>query len=58
VKGTGLGLYQVKQIIKLHGGKISLISNIAARGASFRIELPVYTGSDKRLIKGRQESNG
>ncbi len=58
VKGTGLGLYQVKQIIKLHRGKISLISNTGVRGAAFRIELPVYTGSDKRFIKGRQVSNG
>lgn len=51
VKGTGLGLYQVKQIIKLHGGKISLITNGDTRGSAFRIELPVYNESKKRLRK-------
>ena len=44
VKGTGLGLYQVKQIIKLHGGKINLIDSGRDGGCIFRIELPVYNG--------------
>ncbi len=51
VKGTGLGLYQVKQIIKLHGGKINLINNNGTGGAAFRIELPVYSKSKKRYAK-------
>jgi two-component system phosphate regulon sensor histidine kinase PhoR len=44
VKGTGLGLYQVKQIIKLHSGKINLIDSGRDGGCIFRIELPVYNG--------------
>ncbi len=51
VKGTGLGLYQVKQIIKLHGGKINLIHDSETRGAAFRIELPVYHKSGKRFMR-------
>ncbi len=51
VKGTGLGLYQVKQIIKLHGGKINLINDNHTSGAAFRIELPVYHKSGKGFIR-------
>jgi two-component system, OmpR family, phosphate regulon sensor histidine kinase PhoR len=42
VKGTGLGLYRVKEIIKFHDGKISVISEGLDEGSCFRIELPVY----------------
>ena len=48
VKGTGLGLYQVKQIIKNHNGKISVLSKEEKPGAVFRIELPVYKGIKKK----------
>jgi len=47
VKGTGLGLYWVKEIIKFHGGKISVTSNVINQGSCFRIELPVYQPSKK-----------
>ena len=50
VKGTGLGLYWVKEIIKTHGGKISAASEGAGKGSVFRIELPVYQSSKKRYI--------
>jgi two-component system phosphate regulon sensor histidine kinase PhoR len=43
VKGTGLGLYHVRQIIKLHKGKIYLANESITRGSVFRIELPRYT---------------
>jgi signal transduction histidine kinase len=43
VKGTGLGLYVVKEIIKNHKGKITAISNDKSCGVKFKIELPVYT---------------
>ncbi len=46
VKGTGLGLYQVRQIIKLHKGKIYLVNEGVSKGSFFRIELPVYSGND------------
>ena len=42
VKGTGLGLYLVKEIIKNHGGKLSAASDGMNTGTKFKIELPVY----------------
>lgn len=47
VKGTGLGLYVVKEIIKIHKGKISAFSEGKGKGARFRIELPVYNEKQK-----------
>jgi signal transduction histidine kinase len=55
VKGTGLGLYRVKEIIKDHGGKIT-ISSEEEKGTTFRIELPVYRESNKRLAKKLRSS--
>ena len=42
VKGTGLGLYWVREIIKYHGGKIDVSSEGRNRGTSFTIHLPIY----------------
>ena len=39
-KGTGLGLFIVKQIIDKHGGQIELLDN-QPRGTVFRVYLPV-----------------
>jgi signal transduction histidine kinase len=47
VKGTGLGLYRVKEIVKSHGGKISVSSDGTGKGATFRIELPACGVSEK-----------
>ncbi|MBS4035419.1 MAG: HAMP domain-containing histidine kinase [Ignavibacterium sp.] len=41
VKGTGLGLYWAREIIKTHKGKISVHSDGRGKGTTFRIELPV-----------------
>ncbi len=49
VKGTGLGLYWVKEILKSHGGQILVYSAGRNRGTSFRIELPIYLTSKRRL---------
>lgn len=49
VKGTGLGLYVVREIIKYHGGKISAISEGKGKGTKFKIELPVFI--DKKKTK-------
>lgn len=39
-KGTGLGLYIVKQIVQAHQGRIKIVSN-EPRGSIFEISLPV-----------------
>ena len=51
VKGTGLGLYRVKEIIKSHHGKISVYSEGEGKGTTFKIELPVYKEERKHLLK-------
>jgi len=42
VKGTGLGLYRVKEIIRQHRGNVSVNSEGLNKGSTFRIRLPVY----------------
>jgi len=51
VKGTGLGLYWIHEIIRYHGGKISVTSKGRDKGTTFRIELPIYPASKNRYIK-------
>jgi len=51
VKGTGLGLYWAKEIIKYHGGQIFISSKGMNKGTMFRIELPIYQTSKKRYIE-------
>jgi signal transduction histidine kinase len=48
VKGTGLGLYSVKEIVRAHSGKISVVSQ--GEGTTFRIEMPVYHKSQSGLF--------
>jgi signal transduction histidine kinase len=40
--GTGIGLYLVKEFVKLHKGKISVTSQINV-GSSFTVKLPIIT---------------
>ncbi len=47
VKGTGLGLYVVREIIKNHKGKITAISEGKGKGSIFKIELPIYVAKEK-----------
>jgi signal transduction histidine kinase len=51
VKGTGLGLYRVREIIKAHGGKITVSSEGENRGSTFKIELPAYDALSNRQLK-------
>lgn len=41
VKGTGLGLYRVREIVRFHRGKIRVFSEGKGTGTTFRIELPI-----------------
>jgi signal transduction histidine kinase len=50
VKGTGLGLYWVKEIIKHHGGRINVESKGTDQGSTFKITLPIYKTSRQRFI--------
>jgi two-component system, OmpR family, sensor histidine kinase SenX3 len=40
VKGTGLGLYIVRSIVKQHGGRVFAASEGEGQGATFTVELP------------------
>ncbi|MEN8193423.1 MAG: HAMP domain-containing sensor histidine kinase [Bacteroidota bacterium] len=52
VKGTGLGLYLVKEIMKIHRGKITIQSEGINKGSKFILELPAYDeNGQKRLRK-------
>jgi signal transduction histidine kinase len=51
VKGTGLGLYRVREIIKAHHGKISVLSAGENKGTTFTIELPVHKEKNNSLFK-------
>ncbi len=51
VKGTGLGLYRVKEIIKAHDGKILVYSEGEGKGTTFKIELPAYSSISKQRLK-------
>lgn len=50
VKGTGLGLYWTKEIIKSHGGSVSASSREQEIGTTIKIELPVYKSYKVRFI--------
>jgi two-component system phosphate regulon sensor histidine kinase PhoR len=50
IQGTGLGLHMVREIVKGHGGSISVFSEGKNKGSTFTIELPVYQKSKKRYL--------
>ncbi|MEE4312819.1 MAG: HAMP domain-containing sensor histidine kinase [candidate division KSB1 bacterium] len=51
VKGTGLGLFLVREIIRYHGGRISAKSGGIGLGTTICIELPVYRKNKNRYTK-------
>jgi two-component system phosphate regulon sensor histidine kinase PhoR len=51
VKGTGLGLYWIREIIRYHGGKISVNSKGRNKGTLFHIELPIYPKTRNRYVQ-------
>jgi len=58
VRGTGLGLFWVKEIIKYHGGRIQASSPGISQGIQFRIELPRYPYSKKALLNRLLKRSG
>jgi signal transduction histidine kinase len=44
VGGLGLGLWLARQIVDLHGGTISVVSEGAGRGSTFAVRLPRTSG--------------
>ena len=62
VKGTGLGLYWVREIVRNHQGRVRVFSEGEDRGTTFRIELPVRAGAapvgDPRTREGNPTGTG
>jgi two-component system, OmpR family, phosphate regulon sensor histidine kinase PhoR len=50
VKGTGLGLYWVKEIMRYHGGSISLMNTDRDGGAAFQLTLPIYRAARRGYV--------
>jgi signal transduction histidine kinase len=56
VKGTGLGLYWVREIVRQHKGKIGVYSPGPHQGTTFTIELPALQAKNETMntAKGEQ----
>jgi len=48
VRGTGLGLYISREVIRYHGGKIKVVKTGNNQGTVIRIEIPIYKKAKKR----------
>lgn len=49
-RGTGLGLYIVREIIRSHGGRIRAESKGKHQGTTIHIELPIYKKARKYFV--------
>jgi len=55
-EGTGLGLALVKQIVEMHGGSVSLESELG-KGSCFTVCLPYPPSSQRTLAQSDSDSN-
>ncbi len=55
--GTGLGLAVTKQLVDLHGGKITVSSKLNI-GSTFSFTLPIYTADDSEVDEFSTAING
>ncbi len=57
-KGSGIGLWLVKSFVELHGGRVTVKSDVD-KGASFKIEFPIRHADieDVACISSRQASS-
>ena len=55
-EGSGIGLFLVKSIVKLHGGKISAESKLN-EGSIFKIELPARRIKNPKVIEQSKPMN-
>jgi signal transduction histidine kinase len=59
-RGTGLGLYIVRDIVKDHGGKVWVTSPGAGRGSTFSVRLPRWRNywglSGRKIARARLET--
>jgi len=55
--GLGLGLAIVRHIVELHGGRVSVESDGAGMGATFRVVLPVRVVAPPSLVDATTEAS-
>jgi PAS domain S-box-containing protein len=55
--GLGIGLTMVKQLVELHGGKVSAQSRGRGKGSTFTVELPASSAPEAALKKKEEPAS-